>query len=156
VSCIQGHVMEFGDFQCPYCARLAHVLDTVAARVPGGIRVYFRQYPLPIHPYARAAAVASECAAVQGRFDEFFHLAYWSDKPLSEVTAEEGRILPDARAYRRCVGSAAPERRIALDSAAAVQLGVTGTPGVLAGDVLFVGAPSADLLDSVIKAQTWK
>src|SRR5690349_25076144 len=52
-------IVEFADFQCPYCARFAHVLDTVAARVPNGIRLYFRHLPLQSHAYAHSAAVAS-------------------------------------------------------------------------------------------------
>jgi Thioredoxin len=89
-------VIEFGDFECPFCARFAHVLDTVAARVPGGVRVYFRHYPLQMHAYAHAAAIASECAAEQGRFEDFYHLAYESGKPLSLILDAEPKRLPDA------------------------------------------------------------
>lgn len=149
-------IVEFGDFECPFCVRFAHVLDTVAARVPGGVRLYFRHYPIQKHAYAHAAAIASECAAQQGRFDDFYHLAYKSGKSLSLVLEAEPERLPDSRAFRACIRSPASRRRIAEDSLAAVRLGVTGTPGVLVGNTFIAGTPSAELLDSIIRAQTWK
>jgi len=149
-------IVEFGDFECPYCARFSHVLDTVAAREAEGITLYFRHFPLPAHPYAHAAAIASECAAEQGRFAEFYHLAYGGTEPLSVALAGEATLLPDPSAYRACVESRAVNERIAVDSLAAVRLGVTGTPGVLVGDTFIAGSPSATLLDSALRAQNWR
>ena len=152
----QAVIVEFGDFQCPFCARFAHVLDTVATRVPGGFQVYFRHFPIPSHMYAHSAAVASECAAEQGHFDEFYQLAYKSGNTLPVLITDEPRRLPDPHAFSVCMKSLAPQRRITADSLAAVRLGVTGTPGVLVGSTFITGVPSAKTLVEVLSSEKWR
>ncbi len=149
-------IVEFGDFQCPFCARLARVLDTVVTRMPGGVRVYFREYPLKVHADAHAAALVAECAAEQRGFTGFYKLAYESGRPLADVLTNEPGLLPDSAAFRACMASSTPEGRVAEDSAAAVRLGVAGAPAVLAGAVLIDGVPSAALLERVLRKQSWR
>jgi len=61
-------VTEYADFECPYCGDAARVLDEVLARHGDAVALVFRNYPLPMHPHAEAAAEAAEAAAAAGKF----------------------------------------------------------------------------------------
>ena len=63
-------IVEFSDFQCPYCARVQGALKQVLEAFPNEVRLVFKQYPLDIHQYARQAAFASMAAHAQGKFWE--------------------------------------------------------------------------------------
>ena len=63
-------IVEFSDFQCPFCARAAPVIDDVLKKYPKGVRFVYKQFPLPMHPMARPAAQASLAAQEQGKFWE--------------------------------------------------------------------------------------
>lgn len=64
-------LVEFSDFQCPYCARLAPVIDSLAKAYPKDVRVVFKHFPLSFHAQARDAAAAAIAAGKQGKFFEF-------------------------------------------------------------------------------------
>src|SRR5436190_1726078 len=75
---------EFGDFQCPPCAKLSEPINQLQKQY--NLRVIFRQFPLPMHANAKEAAFASEAAARQGRFWQMHDLLYreqavWSKSP---------------------------------------------------------------------------
>jgi len=61
-------IVEFSDFQCPFCARAAPLIADVLKKYPKGVRFVYKQFPLPMHPAARAAAEASLAAQEQGKF----------------------------------------------------------------------------------------
>jgi protein-disulfide isomerase len=67
-------MMEFSDFECPYCGRYKGVVDQVLQNYPNDVTLIFKQFPLPasMHPNAKPAAVASECANEQGKFWEMY------------------------------------------------------------------------------------
>ncbi len=64
-------LVEFSDIQCPYCAQLAPILDSVSKAFPNDVRLVFKHFPLSFHPQARAAAAAAIAAGKQGKFFEF-------------------------------------------------------------------------------------
>ena len=64
-------LVEFSDLQCPYCAQLAPILDSVSKAFPKDLRLVFKHFPLSFHPQARSAAAAAIAAGKQGRFFEF-------------------------------------------------------------------------------------
>lgn len=79
-------IVEFSDFQCPYCAQVIEPLNNLIAKYPGKIRFVYRHFPLTdIHAVAFQSAVASECAALQGKFWEF-HALLFSNRPLAKVS----------------------------------------------------------------------
>ena len=63
-------IVEYSDFQCPFCARAAPIIDEVLKKYPKGVRFVYKQFPLPMHPMARPAAQASLAAQEQGKFWE--------------------------------------------------------------------------------------
>ena len=69
-------VVEFSDFQCPYCGSVQTTLGTVLPEYGTDIRVAFKNFPLSFHAYARTTAIAAECAHAQGRFWQFHDLVF--------------------------------------------------------------------------------
>jgi protein-disulfide isomerase len=141
-------VVEYGDFECPYCAAAAPVLRRLVDESDGGVRLVFRHYPLPdVHPYALTAALAAEAAAAQG--------AFWSMHDL--LFARQARLTDaDLRSYGtelgldgdRLVGAAAQRYGDAVeaDFATGVALGVPGTPTLFIDGVRFEGRPELGAL----------
>ncbi|MEV4223867.1 Na+/H+ antiporter NhaA [Nonomuraea sp. NPDC049725] len=118
-------IVEYGDFECPYCGRLHPVLQELRRRHPD-LRIVFRHYPLrTVHPRAVAAALASEGAARGGRFWEMHDLLFrnqrhLTDEDLARYAAGLGvEPWPDVPAQ---------SARVARDEASGHAGGVRGTP----------------------------
>jgi protein-disulfide isomerase len=69
-------IVEFADFQCPFCSVASTELRELRAKHPGAFTVVFKHSLIPGHVYARGAALAAECAAEQGRFSEYYDLLF--------------------------------------------------------------------------------
>ena len=142
-------IVEFSDFQCPFCARLAPRLDSLRERTPVPVAVVYRHYPLENHPHAMAAARASECAAEQGRFKEMHDALFREQGAIGQkswIAYALAAGVPDSAAFARCLEGGAGSARIRADVAAGDRLGVTGTPTVLVNRYRMVGAPPLDTL----------
>lgn len=124
-------LIEFGDYECPFCRRSHPALQNLIAANPG-LTVGYRHYPLnDIHPVADAAARAAICTEFQGRFPEIHSLLLtttdWADaKDWARLAERVG--ISDLAEFRRCLTSEAVVQRLEEDRALAEALGVTGTP----------------------------
>src|SRR5690606_14908791 len=76
-------IVEFSDFQCPFCSRAQPTLLELQKRYPSDVRIVFRHLPLDFHNQAFDAAVAAEAAHEQGRFDTYHRLLFENQKALS-------------------------------------------------------------------------
>jgi predicted DsbA family dithiol-disulfide isomerase len=149
-------LIEFADFQCPYCNRLESLLRTVLARYPTQVKLVYRQLPIPqLHPQAQLAAQVSLCAAEQNKFwpihDSLF--AFFADK--GELDGNTLAMLGEAagldpEALGACLQSGRVDPLIARDVAAADALGVDGTPALfLNGRPLRGGVSEQSLTDAI-------
>lgn len=125
-------VQEFADLQCPAC-KGAHeqVNGALLEQYGDRIRFEFKHFPLRgIHPYAMESAMASECAADQGKFWEFVDMNYTNQSQLKSTTIREwGNALGlDADLFDRCIRSGIKEDTVLADFAEGEKLGVNGTP----------------------------
>ncbi len=149
-------IVEFSDFQCPFCRMVAPRLDSLRQRSPVPVAIVYRHFPLDRHPYALAAARASECAADQGRFQEMHDALFREQgaigqKAWSAYARDAG--VPDSAAFARCVEGDGGAARIRRDVAAGNRLGVAATPTLLVNRYQIVGAPPVDtLLAYVVRA----
>jgi protein-disulfide isomerase len=146
-------IVEFSDYQCPFCAIAHKSLSQLLAERPGEVSVVFRHFPLDGHDFARPAALAAECAAEQGAFQPFSDLLFQKQDSIGIVgwdafAARAG--VRDAAAFDRCVRGQAQRARVDADLAAARALDLTGTPTFLVDGKLFKGALSADSWKQVI------
>ncbi|MBI3567374.1 MAG: thioredoxin domain-containing protein [Gemmatimonadetes bacterium] len=144
-------IIEFSDFQCPFCRRLFQSVDRLLLSHRGDLQVVFRNYPLSVaHPQARSAAIAAECAAAAGRFHEYHDLLFTHQDSLASIGWSLLALragIADTTGFRRCLGDVRTSQRLLADSIAAAALRIRGTPTVLVNKWLFVGAPSDSLLE---------
>jgi len=125
-------VMEFADLQCPAC-KAAHeqITRQLIAQYGDKINFTFKHFPLRgIHPYAMEAAMASECAADQGKFWEFVDMAFTNQTALkSETLRTWGNALSlDADLFDRCIRSNIKQDTVLADYKEGEKNGVRGTP----------------------------
>ncbi|NUP60871.1 MAG: Na+/H+ antiporter NhaA [Nonomuraea sp.] len=118
-------IVEYGDFECPYCGRLHPILDDLLRKYPD-VRLVFRHFPIrTLHPRAASAAIVSEAAADHGRFWEMHDILYDNQRFLTDADLEHYAAELDVPAWANVAGHAS---RIALDEASGRESGVRGTP----------------------------
>jgi protein-disulfide isomerase len=142
-------LIEFSDFQCPFCARAVPIIKTLRERYPTQLRVVYKHLPLEsIHPRARAAAEAAVCAEEQGRFWEFHDRLFANAGTLSEedLRAHASAVGLDVAAFETCRTGPKRAERIEADMAEAKAAGVTGTPAFVLNGVLLRGLQPPDAL----------
>jgi protein-disulfide isomerase len=150
-------LVEFSDFQCPYCAQLATVLDSLRVTHHDSVRIVYRHLPLTEkHPAAFEAAVAAECAHDQGHFKEmhdqlFSHQAELGRRSWWEFARQAG--VPDSVAFALCRSDSRVADRVQKDIVAAERLSIKGTPNLLLGGVRVEGFATLDVLDSLMRSR---
>ncbi len=147
-------IVEFSDFQCPFCARAQPALDAVRRRHPDRVAVLYRHFPLDaIHPHARPAAVASECAAAQGRFEQLATLLFARQDSLGVTPwvrfAREAGVR-DSAAFERCMADPRTMAAVDRDVRAARETDVQVTPTLIINGTLRPGALTEAELEELI------
>ena len=124
-------LVEFSDYQCPYCKAAEKVVAEVLERYPSQVRLEYRHFPLDsIHPHARRAAEAAMCAADQGKFWEF-HRVLFEESPKLEpekLGAYAQRVGLDRAAFDACLAEQRHAATVEADIEAGRAAGVAGTP----------------------------
>ena len=146
-------IVEFADFQCPYCRRMAPVLRELLEKYPREVRLVYRQLPLTeLHPDALHAAEASLCAREQGKFWEM-HDALFADQgalDLDGLKKTAAQLQLKAQPFAACLAADRPLAVIRADTQAATDLGVNGTPGLFINGRFVSGAVSYDEMAATI------
>jgi len=145
----------FSDFQCPFCRRADAELSALRRTMPTQVNVVYRNYPLSFHQYARTAAIAAICAGFQGAFDSYRAELFSHQDSLASFNWHDAAArtdVADVAAFDTCMVSDKARGVLKSDSAAAVKLGVHGTPTMLINNVELVGGDSA-VVDSLVRQQ---
>jgi protein-disulfide isomerase len=128
---------EFGDFQCPPCANMAPFIDQLVKEYHPNLKIVFRNLPLPVHKYAREAALAAEAAGLQGRYWEMHDVLYreqavWSkaDNARELFDSYAGMLGLNLNQFKKDMASEKARQRIESDQERADSLGVRSTPTV--------------------------
>jgi len=124
-------ILEFGDFQCPYCREEEPVLQSLVREYPGEVKIVFRHLPLThLHPDAEAAAEAAVCAERQGKFWEMHDamFAHQDQLKADALTATAARLGLDKDRFADCLRDKAVQQVIQADVQAAADLGIDNTP----------------------------
>jgi protein-disulfide isomerase len=145
-------IVEFSDFQCPYCARVRPTLEQIEREYGDKIRVVFKNLPLSMHPKAPAAAAAAEAAHRQGKFWEMHDMIFADQRAMSpEKYLEYAKKLGlDVDRFKKDMDSAEVRQRIQADAAEAARLGVTGTPAFFINGRFVSGAQPYETFKSMI------
>ena len=121
-------VIEYADFQCPYCAKMHEAMKSIMKEAD--TRWVFRQFPLPGHPLAAKAAEAAECAGDQGKFWEYSDALFELKAPMAEgtflKTAQDLGL--DWMVFSVCLNSGKYSSVVAAQHEAGVKNKITGTP----------------------------
>jgi protein-disulfide isomerase len=128
---------EFGDFQCPPCGNAAVYIDQLVKEYHPNLKLVFRNLPLPVHKYAREAALAAEAAGLQGRYWEMHDVLYreqavWSkaDNARELFDSYAGMLGLNLNQFKKDTASDKVRQRIESDVERANSLGVSSTPTV--------------------------
>lgn len=143
------HIVEFGDFQCPFCARLHESVESILDSLPDAVAFTYHHLPLSIHRFAREAAAAADCAASQGRFREMARELFARQDSIGLIDWRRFGSLagvPDSSEFDACM--AAPERFAGADagSALAARMAISGTPTVIINGWRLPRPPTRDTL----------
>lgn len=155
-------LVEFADFQCPYCRRF-HLELLPRLRTAfidtGRLRYFYKDFPLPYHEHAVGAAVAARCAAGQGRYWEMVDALYAGQARLGPdlYRALAARLGLEPARFGRCLGGESAQRAVRADLAEARRLGVRATPsfviGRLQGDRVLIERAVAGIASFELFAQ---
>jgi protein-disulfide isomerase len=146
-------IVEFADFQCPYCKQTEATLKDLLTKYPGQIKIAFRDFPLSsIHPYAEEAAEASRCAAKQGKYWEFHDALFANQDKLeqAQLRATAQQLGLDERAFQSCLASGESKAQILQDQEDGRKAGISSTPGFFINGLPLTGAQPEDAFQKII------
>jgi len=144
-------IVEFSDFQCPYCKQASVVVKRVLETYGSSVRLVFKQMPLSIHPDAFKAAKASVCANDQGRFWEFHDLLFGSnDLSLEALKKYALSLRLRINDFESCLNSEGSSAAVRRDMQEAIRADVQGTPTFFVNGRILRGMRNADDLKNLI------
>ncbi|MBU2566242.1 DsbA family protein [Patescibacteria group bacterium] len=148
-------IIEYSDFECPYCLRHYTTLQQIKKDFPNDVRVVFRHYPLSFHPEAQKAAEASECAADQGKFWEMYDKIFAANEAgnmgvdVWKAAAKELGLNTDE--FNKCLDGGSKASRVAEDLSEGQNIGVEGTPASFVNGELISGAIPYETFKGIIQ-----
>ena len=135
-------VVEFSDFECPFCSRGAKTMDDLLKEYPEKVKLVFKNLPLPFHPNAKPAAKAALAAGEQGKFWEMHDKLFENQRSLNAETFNQVAkdLGLDVDKFKKDFEKEEFDKMIEEDMALASKLGIQGTPGFFVNGVQVRGA----------------
>ncbi|NBT58568.1 hypothetical protein EBT16_07270 [bacterium] len=136
-------IVEFSDFQCPFCARAVPTLERIKQEYgPEKVRVVFHHLPLPNHNRAVPASLAASCADEQGKFWEMHNLLFENQAKLEDGDLKEyaKKLGMDATKFADCFDKKAHMSKIETSRKEGEKVGISATPSFVINGVLLQGA----------------
>lgn len=145
-------VVEFSDFQCPFCRAAEPTLKQIRAKYGDRIKFVYMDFPLGMHPHALDAAVAGRCAAQQDKFWQFHDAMFADQGKLDPASLKQtaAKLGLDAKKFDACFDEKKVVAGIRADQAEGERLGVTGTPTFFINGRQMVGVESQASMAAVI------
>jgi protein-disulfide isomerase len=148
-------IVEFSDFECPYCGRGEETVAEVVRVYGDKVRVVYRDLPLPMHANAPKAAEAAHCAGEQGKYWEM-HAKLFANQRALEIPALKGYakdLKLDQAKFDKCLDSGATAALVEEGRKAGTELGITGTPAFFVNGVMISGAQPFDAFKEIIDVE---
>lgn len=148
-------IVEFSDFQCPFCIKAEKTVGELLAAYPGKIRLVYRDFPLPMHSLAPKASEASQCAEDQGKYWEMHDKLFSVDGKLEvdKLKTYAREVGLDGDKFDKCLDGGDKAKVVAEHHKAGEALGVTGTPAFFVNGRLLSGALPIEEFKSVVDAE---
>jgi protein-disulfide isomerase len=151
-------IIEFGEYQCPYCGKAYEIIKQVLKDYPDDVRLVYRDFPLDFHQRAVPAAVAANCAGDQGKYWEYHELLMGNQRALEleTLTAHAQTTGMDMEKFSQCLENPGEHVQEVLDDLEdGKALGVTGTPAFFINGIFLNGAVPysqfKDIIDRELK-----
>jgi len=151
-------IVEFSDFQCPFCSRAKGTVDEVVKQYGDKVRLVFRHFPLSFHADAPKAAEAAACADDQKKFWEYHDKLFANQGALKvdDLKKHAAELGLDTARFNECLDSGKKAELVKKDTAAGEKVGVSGTPAFFINGVVLSGAVPAEEFKSIIDAELSK
>ncbi len=149
-------IVEFSDFQCPYCKKAATTMKDLLSKYNGRVKLAFRDFPLrESHPQAQIAAEAARCAGEQGKFWEFHDALFADQSKLDEtgLVAQARALGVNEKLFQSCLVSGKFKAKIEADLQEGSRVGVAGTPGFFINGVFLSGAQPQAEFEKIIDSE---
>ena len=146
-------IVEFSDYECPFCVRAEPTVKEVLDAYPGKIKLVYRDYPLPMHKQAPKAAEAAHCAGDQGKYWEMHDKLFAANGKLApaDLKASARQISGiDAGKFDQCLDSGSKAAEVEKNRKAGEDAGVSGTPAFFINGRLLSGAQPAEAFKAAI------
>ncbi|QSQ21718.1 thioredoxin domain-containing protein [Pyxidicoccus parkwayensis] len=151
-------VVEFSDYECPFCSRAHATVKQLQEKYGKKLRVVMKQHPLDIHAHAKSAALAALAAGEQGKFWEMHDTLFTNARALGAENLERyARELGlDVARWKKDMGDARLVERVRKEEAQALQLGANGTPAFFINGRYINGAQPLEVFTGVVDEELGK
>jgi protein-disulfide isomerase len=151
-------IVEWSDFQCPFCSRVAPTLEDLSKEYGSDLRIVFQHNPLSFHPRAKAAAIAAEAAGEQGKFWEMHDKLFANNKDLTDANfvAWAKDIGCSVKRFEDDLDDARISDRVDAQQKRGVALGARGTPAFFINGRYLSGAQPIDAFRRLIDEEKKK
>jgi protein-disulfide isomerase len=148
-------IVQFTDYQCPYCHRAQATIDTVMSRYAGKVQLVHRDFPLDGHPQAFPAARAARCAGEQGKFWDYYRSLMTAPGAMedSDLRTRATTLKLDPAAFAACLSSDRNDAVIRESVEAGTRAGVTGTPAYFINGRMITGARPFEAFQEIIESE---
>jgi len=148
-------LVEFSDFECPYCALAVKQVKELMAAYPKDIRLFYKQFPLSMHPHAALAAQAALAANEQGKFWEMHDVMFANFRKLSRenILVWAQQIGLDVNKFKADLDSGKFAAAVKKDTADGDAAGVYGTPAFFINGKLYNGPMTMEAVKPILEAE---
>ena len=145
-------IVEFSDYQCPFCSRVNPALAKVLETYGNKVRIVFKDFPLPNHAEAPKAAEAAHCAAEQGKYWEMHDAMFANQRALGVPALKQyaAGLGLDAAKFNRCLDAGQYASKVAAGAAQGEKLGVISTPTLYINGRPVIGAQPFEVFKAAI------
>lgn len=147
-------IVEFADFECPYSKESSSVVRELSLKYKDQINFIYRDFPLDtIHKYARASAIAAECAAQQGKFWQYHDKLFAASPTLDEETLQTAALQVglDQEIFSSCLTRRDIQDEVQADYEDGLRAGIRGTPTFFVNGVRVEGAIPKNIFEEIIQ-----
>lgn len=151
-------IIEFSDFQCPFCARVNPTLAKIRETYGDKVKLIFKDFPLPNHPQAPKAAEAAHCAAEQGKYWEMHDVMFANQRALDVPALKQSAagLGLDTAKFNRCLDSGQYASKVAAGASQGDKLGVNSTPTLYINGRPVIGAQPFEVFKAAIDEELAK
>lgn len=151
-------IVEFSDFQCPYCKQLQPVLKELLSKFDGQVRLVWKDAPLPNHAFARGAAEAARCASDQGRFWDYHDALFNGQSALTPADLQKhaAALGMDTTAFAACLEKGTHRGAILAAANVASELGIHATPTLFINGRPLAGVASRTEYERIVQQEIEK